>query len=383
MNSRNELDRVLGARWSEVLGRVNDAVLVLDHERILRFVNAPAKRLLGYAEDQAVGARCRLTTRGDDCESNCPLTFALDGDIERVDDFATVYRTKEGRAVPLAVTVIPLRDDDGRFLGAVEILKPREPEPGFFLAGSSPAVRRLRARLLRMARARGHLLMVGERPVCRDLARAVHRFAGLPDELFETWTGSWDGISLWPPGTMYGEGQVVESLLESSPPEGWRIVAGVGNDRDLDVGDLIAEVVEVPGVDEVRDDLELMVAAWVNDLAPGKTLSPGALHRLTRLACGGGFEPLERSLVASVATAGARIDEEHVVADGYSSRLVDELLSSDDPLAALERRLLTEVLHRSGWRMQDAADRLGVSRVTLWRKLKDHGIERPECNGKD
>jgi transcriptional regulator of acetoin/glycerol metabolism len=60
--------------------------------------------------------------------------------------------------------------------------------------------------------------------------------------------------------------------------------------------------------------------------------------------------------------------------------LIDELLLDDDPFAALERRLLTEVLRRSGWRMQEAADRLGVSRVTLWRKLKDHGIERPECN---
>ena len=37
-----------------------------------------------------------------------------------------------------------------------------------------------------------------------------------------------------------------------------------------------------------------------------------------------------------------------------------------------------EVLDRSGWRMQNAAERLGISRVTLWRKLRDHGIERPE-----
>jgi transcriptional regulator of acetoin/glycerol metabolism len=40
------------------------------------------------------------------------------------------------------------------------------------------------------------------------------------------------------------------------------------------------------------------------------------------------------------------------------------------------------VLDRSEWRMQEAADRLGISRVTLWRKLKDHGIERP-TNGND
>jgi excisionase family DNA binding protein len=31
--------------------------------------------------------------------------------------------------------------------------------------------------------------------------------------------------------------------------------------------------------------------------------------------------------------------------------------------------------------MQEAAERLGISRVTLWRKLKDHGIERPTAGG--
>ncbi len=101
MNRENDLEKVLAARWSEVLHRVNDAVLVLDDQRTLRFVNAPARRLLGYAEDQVIGGRCRLTTKGVDCENACPLTFALESDMDRVDNFATVYRTKDGRAVPL------------------------------------------------------------------------------------------------------------------------------------------------------------------------------------------------------------------------------------------------------------------------------------------
>ncbi|RLA18518.1 MAG: sigma-54-dependent Fis family transcriptional regulator, partial [Gammaproteobacteria bacterium] len=56
---------------------------------------------------------------------------------------------------------------------------------------------------------------------------------------------------------------------------------------------------------------------------------------------------------------------------------IDHVLESDNPLGALERRLLTEVLERCDWRMQEAADRLGMSRVTLWRKTRDYGIERP------
>jgi PAS domain S-box-containing protein len=376
-----DLERILATRWSEVLQRVDDAVLILDHERVLRFVNGPAQRLLGYAEDQTVGGRCRLTTRGVDCERACPLTFALESDLERVEDFATVYRAKDGRAVPLNVTVIPLRDDDGAFLGAVEILRPRGPQPGFFLTGSSPAIRSLRARLTRHGRERTHLILVGERPVCRDLARAVHRFAGLPDELFEAWKGSWSTVAVWPPGTAYADGDAAGLLLAEPPPEGWQLVVGVDPGAPSIGGAIAAEVVELPSVEDVAGDVDLMVAAWIDALAPGTAVTPAALQRLARVARGSGFEGLERALVAAVAVADGRIEEVHVPADGYSSHLVDELLQAADPLAALECRLLTEVLHRSGWRMQEAADRLGVSRVTLWRKLKDHGIERPNGSG--
>jgi PAS domain S-box-containing protein len=379
VNRQDALEPILAARWADVLQRIDDAVLVLDHERILRFVNSPARRLLGYEEDQAIGGRCRLTTKGVDCENACPLTFALESDIEQVENFATVYRTKDGRAVPLSITVIPLRDDDGRFLGAVEILRPRDPDPGFYLAGSSLAARSLKSKLLRHGRSRGHLVLIGERPACRDVGRAVHRFAGLPEELFEFWVGTWENTTAWPPGTMYADGDAAASLLDSDPPEGWQVVVGANpGDSSVD-GKLAAEVVELPTMEELRDDLALMITAWIENLSPGTTVAPEAMARLGRLGCGMGLEGLEKAMVAAVAAANGRIEAEHVPADGYSSHLVDELLRTENPLAALEQRLLTEVLHRSGWRMQEAADRLGVSRVTLWRKLKDHGIERPEC----
>jgi PAS domain S-box-containing protein len=376
----SDLDRIVREKWTEILQRVGDAVLILDHRRILRYVNAPARRLLGYSEDQVVGHRCRLTTNGVDCENACPLTFALENDIERVEDFATVYQTKDGRSVPLSITVIPLRSDAGEFIGAVEILRPKAPETGFFLAGSSPAIQALKSRLVRHGRLGGHLIVVGERPACRDVGRAAHRLAGLPDELFHVWTGSWDGVPSFPPGSVYADGDTVSSLVRSDVPEGWRVIVGRVHDEPGVPSDLIADVVELPSIEEIRDDLDLMVAAWVEELAPGKRVSLGALRRFGRLACDNGLTALGESLTAAIAASDGTIEEEHLPTDRSGSHLVDELLETDNPLAALEGRLLTEVLHRSGWRMQEAADRLGVSRVTLWRKLKDHGIERPGCD---
>ena len=84
-----------------MLDHLSEAVIVLDEQRVLRHVNEAARRLLGYEEGQEIGGRCKLTTRGVDCEHACPLTFALNNDLERVEDFATIYHSIDGRELPL------------------------------------------------------------------------------------------------------------------------------------------------------------------------------------------------------------------------------------------------------------------------------------------
>jgi transcriptional regulator with PAS, ATPase and Fis domain len=362
----------IGGAWVEVLDQLGEAVIVLDHERTLQHVNNAARRLLGYEHGQRVGGRCKLTTRGVDCENACPLTFALETGLDRVEDFATVYHTIDGRALALRITVIPLTDEGGGFRGAVEILRPTEPKPGFYLAGCSAATDALRERVAAFAREGSDVCLVGEPPICRDVARAVHRYSGVPDNLFQTWAGSWDGISPWPPGTMYATGDGVGSLFDGTRPEGWRVV--IGETCIPETSSL--EVLELPSVEEVEGDLSKMIVAWIEELSPRTRVSQAALERLARVVQDRGFEELESVLTATLAVAGDCVEEEHLPVYGYHTAFVDELLKAPKPLAALEERLLREVLERCGWRMQEAAERVGISRVTLWRKMKDLGIEK-------
>ena len=90
-----------------------------------------------------------------------------------------------------------------------------------------------------------------------------------------------------------------------------------------------------------------------------------------------GLDGVAEILPAAVAVASGRLELSDLPQPSPQSLFIDHVLESDDPLGALERRLLTEVLQRCDWRMQEAADRLGMSRVTLWRKTRDYGIERP------
>ena len=357
-----------------MLDRLGEAVIVLDDQRTLIHANAVARRLLGYDNSQSLGGRCRLTTRGVDCENACPLTFALEAGLDRVEDFGTVYLTKDGRNVSLDVTVVPLRAENGDFRGAVEILRPTAPRPGFFMAGSSAASEALRMRVETLARGRADVLIVGEEPACRDTARAIHCYSGVPEELFRRWTGCWDDVNPWPPGTVYAFGDRAGSLLRAQRPEGWRIVVGASGADEIEAS---LELLVLPSLEELSADLPRMIGAWVDELAPGKKVSADALDRLTRMAHDRGFADLEGVLTAAIACAGDRIEQTDLPVDGYQTALVDELLRAPSPMAALEERLIREVLERCGWRVQETADRLGISRVTLWRKMKDLGIDRP------
>lgn len=351
----------------------------MDEQRILRFANQQARRLLGYEEDEPIGGRCRLTTRGVDCENACPLTFALESRMQQVEDFSTVYHTHDGVSVPLKVTVIPVLGDDGSFKGAVEILRQTDPDPGFVLAGRSEGAAALQRRVAEVAASTGHVVLVGDGPVCADVARTIHRYARLADPLFHTWNGSWTDVPSWPPGTMFAEAESGIEVLRGPPPDGWRVIAALADSELLGSDELLAhEAIELPRAADTGDDLPMIVAAWVRSLDPTLAVQPKALDRLSQMAVELGFGRLQKTLHAAVAAAGDVLEEGHVPVDGCRAVLIDELLSQGDPLAALERRMIEEVLDRSGWRMQEAADLLGISRVTLWRKLKDYGIERPD-----
>lgn len=47
-----------------------------------------------------------------------------------------------------------------------------------------------------------------------------------------------------------------------------------------------------------------------------------------------------------------------------------------DTLADQERRAIVETLNATGWRLTETSRRLGISRTTLWRRLREYGLSK-------
>ncbi len=365
--------RLLALSLPLLMERLDQAVLLLDADRTLRYMSPAARELLGYDEGELTGGRCRMATRGTDCQDACPLSCALQSGTDLVPEFAAVYHTKDGRPVPVHVTIVVLRDERGQMQGAVEILSRREPELGFFAQGTTPAAARLREEVRTLASVNDTVIIVGEEPARYDVAWSIHRASGLEDGLFRHWKVDDERDLPWPPGTLYIEIDGHGAPLPAGGERGWRILAGADRVDGFQHRDGV-RVLVLPSLAEREEDLPTMLKTWVSRLSGGRIdTTPEALDRLMSLARHGTLTDLRRILVTAVARARDRLE----VADLRSAGAVpamDDMLASEDPLMTMEACILEELLRRSNWKMQEVADRLGISRVTLWRKLREHGI---------
>lgn len=112
----------------------------------------------------------------------------------------------------------------------------------------------------------------------------------------------------------------------------------------------------LPGRDTVRSSRAETIQAKLAAQQLGVTL----------FYCGCGVEAHEEGTPRQAAPA----------QDGTATRLDDEpiRLSLEEQLQVLERRIIEDSLRRNNYRRSETARELGISRVTLYNKMKKLGI---------
>jgi PAS domain S-box-containing protein len=150
--------------------------------------------------------------------------------------------------------------------------------------------------------------------------------------------------------------------------------------------------ISLPPLRERTDDIPLLVAHFVERFRKetGKSvtgITPDTMSALLDYYWPGNVRELENAIAhAFVRCTGTEITLAHLPSEVRSGPRPDaerqnvrgaEMLATaalPTPAEPTERERIVRVLNETGWNRADAARRLGVSRVTLWRKMREYGI---------
>ena len=117
-----------------VLESLTTGICLVDHERKISFWNEGAEAITGFLRQEALGCLCgefllaKFHERNRTiCEQSCPLLSAMrDGQPREVPAY---LHHKAGYPVPINLRAIPIRNAQGRIVGAAESFTPRSAVP--------------------------------------------------------------------------------------------------------------------------------------------------------------------------------------------------------------------------------------------------------------
>ena len=113
---------VLRARLAAIVDSSDDAIVSKTLDGVITSWNRAAEHLFGYSASEAIGRHIFLIIPEDRVvEENDVLARLRRG--EKIDHFETVRQTKDGRRIPISLTVSPIRDATGTIVGASKVAR--------------------------------------------------------------------------------------------------------------------------------------------------------------------------------------------------------------------------------------------------------------------
>jgi two-component system, chemotaxis family, CheB/CheR fusion protein len=123
---RDITDRIRGEEASRRLAAIiessDDAIVSKDLNGIITSWNASAERLFGYKPEEIIG-KSILTLIPPDRQHEEPGIIERIRRGQRIDHYETIRRRKDGTLFDISVTVSPLKDKEGKIIGASKIAR--------------------------------------------------------------------------------------------------------------------------------------------------------------------------------------------------------------------------------------------------------------------
>jgi PAS domain S-box-containing protein len=121
ITERKQAERA-GQQLASIIESSDDAIVSKDLNGIIASWNRGAERLFGYAAAEVIGKPITILIPSERREEETEILARLRRG-ERIDHFETVRRRKDGSLVDISLTVSPVRNGDGRIIGASKIAR--------------------------------------------------------------------------------------------------------------------------------------------------------------------------------------------------------------------------------------------------------------------
>lgn len=161
----------------------------------------------------------------------------------------------------------------------------------------------------------------------------------------------------------------------------FRLLSATNRDLKEDVGrgrfreDLYYRInvvtIKLPPLRERREDIPVLIEHFLQKSDSQVKMDKDALDILLRYDWPGNVRELKNEIARLVSVSGGAI-EKNVLKDEIIKPAVSA--PTGGALQDMERKIIEDVLKSTGSNKQKAAKLLGISRTTLYRKMKRHGI---------
>ncbi|AEH45121.1 PAS modulated sigma54 specific transcriptional regulator, Fis family [Thermodesulfatator indicus DSM 15286] len=193
-----------------ILESIGDGVFSVDKHFKITSYNQALEKITGYTAKEALGKPCYEIFKSSLCESGCPVARVIK-ENKKLSNKQAYFIHKTGRKVPVSITVSPVKDSQGRLIGAVETVRDlseisilrKELTKTYKLCdiiSKSPLIDRIFKVLPDIAESESTVLITGESGTGKDIfARAIHELsprkngpfvavncAAIPDTLLES-----------------------------------------------------------------------------------------------------------------------------------------------------------------------------------------------------
>ncbi len=141
--------------------------------------------------------------------------------------------------------------------------------------------------------------------------------------------------------------------------------------------------IHLPPLRERKDDIPPLVNHFLQKFNKEMGRKVGhvsldAIKLLTEYDYLGNVRELENIIEhAMVFCTGAVLEAEHLQKEIRQPDQFKEMIKAERPLDTIEREVILKILNDTRWNYQKTALRLGMSRTTLWRRVREYGLAKP------